>query len=76
LRLGLAVDTHLIHVFPRTATNLGEWRILEYRSNLPEEGHRPNGWWQQRGNYMVTLAVQLPTDEIPSFYLREIQLSE
>ncbi|GIV65025.1 MAG: hypothetical protein KatS3mg046_285 [Bellilinea sp.] len=76
LRLGLAVDTHLIQVFPGMATNLGDWRILEYRSNLPEEGHRLIGWWQQRGNYMVTLAVQLQTGEIPSIRLREIQLSE
>ncbi len=77
LRLGLAVDTRMIEVKPwMMEADEGGWRMLIYRSNLLEEGKQLLGWWQQRGNYMLTLAAHLPTGEIPRIHLREVHLIE
>ncbi|MFN7037497.1 MAG: 4'-phosphopantetheinyl transferase family protein [Bellilinea sp.] len=72
LRLGLAADTRLIEVHPGMEKHGEDWLVLNYRSALPEEGYRLIGWWQQRGNTMLTLAVHFPDRETLSFCLREI----
>ncbi|GIV66054.1 MAG: hypothetical protein KatS3mg047_0447 [Bellilinea sp.] len=76
LRLGLAVDTRMIEVRSAFENEMESWQSLNYTSDLPEEGTHLIGWWQQRGNYMITLAINLPKYEDFSFRLREIPLKE
>ncbi|MCX7976737.1 MAG: 4'-phosphopantetheinyl transferase superfamily protein [Bellilinea sp.] len=76
LQLGLAVDTRMIEVHPRLEGDSLNWQILEYCGDLSKEGYHLMGWWQQRGDYMVTLTVQLPATEPLTFDLREISLSD
>lgn len=76
LQLGLAIDTRMIEVHPHIEGDSLDWQILEYCGDLSKEGYRLIGWWQRRGDYMITLAVNLPATEPPAFYLREISLSD
>ena len=76
LQLGLAVDTRMIEVHPHIEGDSLDWQMLGYSGRLFREGYRLNGWWQRRGDYMITLAVNLPATAPPAFHLREISLSD
>lgn len=74
LQLGLAVDTHTVEVHPLEGELLQGWQPLNFCSNLPEEGYQLHGWWQQRGNFMITIVVNRPASQNSVVDIREINL--
>jgi len=50
------------------------WQKLHIHGNLPEEGFQLHGWWQQRDNFVITIVVNIPASQKPTFDIKEINL--
>lgn len=74
MRLGLAVDTRTVEVHPSGDELLHGWQNLNFHSNLPEEGYQLHGWWQQREHFIITIVVNVPANQKPTFDIQEIHL--
>lgn len=75
LKLGLSVDSRRIEVLPAGQIQQGEWQDLDYYGDLPATGYHLKGWSQQRGNYLISLAVYFPAKPRIAFTLHEINIS-